>query len=73
MSTDNSGKQSDGLAQLARLFALKREELVPALLSAMYFFSLLLCYYLLRPVRELLLTTLVPRLAELPPLVERLA
>lgn len=32
--------------------ALKREELAPALLCAAYFFCLLLCYYLLRPVRE---------------------
>lgn len=47
-----SGKESDGVALLARLFALRREELAPALLSAGYFFCLLLCYYLLRPVRE---------------------
>jgi len=52
MSQQESGKDPDGIARVAHLFALKREELVPALLSAMYFFSLLLCYYLLRPVRE---------------------
>ncbi len=52
MSQQESGNNPDGIARLAHLFALKREELVPALLSAMYFFCLLLCYYLLRPVRE---------------------
>lgn len=52
MSQQESGKDPDGISRLAHLFALKREELAPALISAAYFFCLLLCYYLLRPVRE---------------------
>lgn len=52
MTQPESGNKSDEIALLARLFALRREELAPALLSAAYFFCLLLCYYLLRPVRE---------------------
>lgn len=52
MSEPQSGTGSDGLSPLARLLGLKREELAPALLCAAYFFCLLLCYYLLRPVRE---------------------
>jgi AAA family ATP:ADP antiporter len=52
MSLQESGKDPDGISRLAHLLALKREELAPALISATYFFCLLLCYYLLRPVRE---------------------
>ena len=52
MSEQESGKNSDGVAKLAHLFALRREELAPAFLGAAYFFFLLLSYYLLRPVRE---------------------
>ncbi len=52
MSGQESGKNSDGIARIARLLTLEREELAPAGIGAGYFFFLLLSYYLLRPVRE---------------------
>ncbi len=52
MGDEQSAEKYDGIARVAHLVSLKREELAPALICAGYFFSLLLCYYLLRPVRE---------------------
>lgn len=52
MPEPHAREQSDGSTPLARLLGLRREELAPALLCAAYFLCLLLCYYLMRPVRE---------------------
>src|SRR5262245_24437120 len=52
MSSNRETDRVERFRLLARLFGLKSEEVAPVLLCALYFFSLLLCYYLLRPTRE---------------------